>query len=57
MRKEITPPTPLEDAIKTLEGAIESLDEMIKTMQQSQELLRELTSPPKPIGWVETNGK
>jgi hypothetical protein len=55
MKKEITPPTPLEEAIKSLEGAIESLDDMIKTMQESQELLRELTSPPKPIGWMETN--
>jgi len=54
-RKELTPLTPLEDAIKTLEGAIESLDEMIDMMQKNQELIRGWLTPDKPVGWMETN--
>jgi hypothetical protein len=55
MKKEITPPTPLDDAIKTLEDAIETLDEMIESMQKNQELIRGWLTPGKSIGWMETN--
>lgn len=57
MRKEITPPTPLEDAIKTLQEAIESLDDMISMMQKNQELIRGWLTPGKSIGWVEQDDK
>jgi hypothetical protein len=57
MKKEITPPTPLEDAIKTLEEAIESLDDMIEMMQKNQELIRGWLTPGNSVGWIETHDK
>jgi hypothetical protein len=57
MKKEITPPTPLEDAIKTLEEAIQSLDDMIEMMQKNQELIRGWLTPGKSVGWIETHDK
>jgi prefoldin subunit 5 len=53
MKKEIKAKAPLDQAIETLENAVESLDEMIKIMQDSQATLRSWLEPGKDIGWVE----
>lgn len=53
MKKELAAAAPLDEAIKTLEGAVEKLDEMIKIMQDSQATLRSWLEPGKPIGWME----
>lgn len=53
MKKELAAAAPLDEAIKTLEGAVEKLDEMIKIMQDSQATLRSWLEPGKTIGWVE----
>lgn len=53
MKKELAAAAPLTEAIKTLEGAVEKLDEMIKIMQDSQATLRSWLEPGKPIGWIE----
>lgn len=55
MKKELTAAAPLDEAIKTLEGAVEKLDEMIKIMQDSQATLRSWLEPGKPIGWIDEN--
>lgn len=55
--KKIYEPAPLDQAIETLEDAISSLDEMIKTMQESQALIRSWLEPGKEIGWVENASK
>ena len=39
MKKELTPPAPLEEAIRTIEKAIDTLDEMINQMQKNQEII------------------
>jgi len=51
--KEIKAQAPLDEAIKTLENAVEKLDEMIKIMQDSQATLRSWLEPGKTIGWVD----
>ena len=51
--KEIKAKAPLDEAIETLENAVEKLDEMIKIMQDSQATLRSWLEPGKTIGWVE----
>jgi len=51
--KEIKAKPPLDQAIETLENAVEKLDEMIKIMQDSQATLRSWLEPGKPIGWME----
>ena len=53
--KEIKAKPPLDQAIETLENAVEKLDEMIKIMQDSQATLRSWLEPGKPIGWIEEN--
>jgi prefoldin subunit 5 len=51
--KKIHEPAPLDQAIETLQGAIETLDDMIADMQKNQALLRSWLEPGKEIGWVE----
>lgn len=53
--KEIKAKPPLDEAIETLENAVEKLDEMIKIMQDSQATLRSWLEPGKTIGWMEQN--
>lgn len=53
--KKIHEQPPLEQAIETLQGAIDTLDDMIKMMQDNQALLRSWLEPGKEIGWMETN--
>lgn len=53
MKKPIKAKAPIDQAIETLENAVESLDEMIKTMQESQALIRSWLEPGKDIGWIE----
>jgi prefoldin subunit 5 len=53
MKKQIKAKAPLDQAIETLENAVESLDEMIKIMQDSQATLRSWLEPGKNIGWLE----
>lgn len=53
MKKELAAAAPLTEAIKTLEKAVETLDDMIKIMQDSQATLRSWLEPGKPIGWME----
>lgn len=53
MKKDITAAAPLTEAIKTLENAVETLDDMIKIMQDSQATLRSWLEPGKPIGWID----
>lgn len=48
-------PAPLDQAIETLQDAVDTLDDMIQQMQANQALLRSWIEPGKPIGWVETN--
>jgi prefoldin subunit 5 len=55
MKKQIKAKAPLDQAIETLENAVESLDEMIKIMQDSQATLRSWLEPGKNIGWLEEN--
>lgn len=50
--KNIHSRPPLEQAIKTLEDAVAKLDEMIKTMQESQATLRSWLEPGEKIGWM-----
>lgn len=54
-KKLIHGPAPLEQAISTLEDAIDKLDEMINIMQESQATLRSWLEPGKEIGWMEEN--
>jgi prefoldin subunit 5 len=54
MKKIYTTP-PLDEAIQTLKAAVDQLDEMIKTMQESQAMLRSWLEPGKEIGWIEEN--
>ena len=51
--REIKAQAPLDEAIKTLENAVSKLDEMIKTMQESQVILRSWLEPGKTMGWIE----
>lgn len=51
--KQIKAKAPLDQAIETLENAVESLDEMIKIMQDSQATLRSWLEPGNNIGWIE----
>lgn len=53
MKRDIAAAAPLDEAIKTLEGAVEKLDEMIKIMQDSQATLRSWLEPGNKIGWIE----
>jgi hypothetical protein len=53
--KPIKEKSQLEQAINTLEDAVESLDEMIKIMQDSQATLRSWLEPGKSIGWIDEN--
>lgn len=53
--KKIYDKAPLDQAIKTLSDAIETLDEMIEDMQKNQALLRSWLEPGKEIGWVDDN--
>lgn len=53
MKKDIAAAAPLDEAIKTLEGAVAKLDEMIKIMQDSQATLRSWLEPGKNIGWMD----
>ena len=55
MVKKIYNKPPLDEAIQTLQDAVDQLDEMIKTMQESQAMLRSWLEPGKEIGWVEEN--
>ena len=57
MKKDIAAAAPLAQAIKTLEDAVETLDEMIKIMQDNQATLRSWLEPSKPIGWMEENAR
>lgn len=45
----------LDQAIQTLTQAVESLDSLIKIMQDSQKTLRSWLEPGQEIGWMETN--
>jgi len=45
--------TPLEQAIDSLTKSINSLDEMIKSMQESQATLRSWLTDSKEIGWID----
>ena len=51
--KKIYETPQLDQAIETLQNAVDQLDEMIQTMQASQELLRSWIQPGKEIGWME----
>ena len=53
--KEIKAKAPLDQAIETLENAVEKLDEMIKIMQDSQATIRSWLEPGKTIGWLDEN--
>lgn len=53
--KKIYEPAPLDQAIKTLSDAIETLDDMIDIMQKNQALLSSWLEPGKEIGWVDDN--
>lgn len=53
MKKEIKAKAPLDQAIETLENAVDTLDEMIKIMQDSQATLRSWLEPGNTIGWVD----
>ena len=53
MKKEIKAQAPLDQAIETLENAVEKLDEMIKIMQDSQATLRSWLEPGETIGWMD----
>jgi len=55
--KPIKEQSPLEQAINTLEKAVDELDEMIKIMQDSQATLRSWLTPGKEIGWMDENSK
>ena len=55
MKKDIKDKAPLDQAIETLQGAIDTLDDMIADMQKNQALLRSWLEPGKTIGWVEDN--
>jgi len=54
MRK-IIESAPLDHAIKTLSDAVETLDEMIESMQKSQATLRSWLEPGKEVGWIDEN--
>ena len=45
--------TPLEQAIESLSKSIDTLDEMIKSMQESQATLRSWLTDTKEIGWID----
>jgi prefoldin subunit 5 len=45
--------TPLEQAIKSLSDSIDTLDQMIKSMQESQATLRSWLTDTKEIGWID----
>lgn len=49
--------TPLEQAIDSLTKSINTLDEMIKSMQDSQATLRSWLADSKEIGWVDEPSK
>jgi hypothetical protein len=51
--KKINEPAPLDQVIKSLQDAIDSLDEMIETMQSSSATLRGWLEPGKEIGWID----
>jgi hypothetical protein len=51
--KPINEPAPLDQAIKALSDAIETLDEMIQTMQSSSATLRGWLEPGKEMGWID----
>ena len=55
MKKDIVTKPPLAQAIETLQGAIDTLDDMIEDMQKNQALLRSWLEPKEVVGWVETN--
>jgi prefoldin subunit 5 len=55
MKKDINAKPPLDQAIETLQGAIDTLDDMIADMQANQALLRSWLEPGPVIGWVEDN--
>lgn len=57
MKKELTAATPLEEAIASLNKAINSLDEIIKTAQESQEFLKSLFPDKQVIGWKEESNE
>lgn len=45
--------TPMEQAIDSLTKSINALDEMIKSMQESQATLRSWLTDTKEIGWID----
>jgi hypothetical protein len=45
--------TPHEQVIDSLSKSIDKLDEMIKTMQESQVVLRSWLTDNKEIGWID----
>lgn len=51
--KKIYEKAPLDQAIETLQDAIDTLDDMIADMQKNQALLRSWLEPGKEIGWVD----
>lgn len=53
--KKIHEPAPLDQAIKSLSDAIETLDDMIEIMQSSAATLRGWLEPGKEIGWIDEN--
>ncbi len=55
MKKDIKDKAPLDQAIETLQDAIDDLDQMIADMQANQALLRSWLEPGPTIGWVEDN--
>jgi prefoldin subunit 5 len=55
MKKDIVVKPPLAQAIETLQGAIDTLDDMIADMQKNQALLSSWLEPQEIVGWVETN--
>jgi hypothetical protein len=55
MKKDIVVKPPLTQAIETLQGAIDTLDDMIADMQKNQALLSSWLEPQEIVGWVETN--
>lgn len=43
----------LEQAIESINKSIDTLDDMIKTMQESQATLRSWLTDSKEIGWID----
>lgn len=55
MKKDLVTKPPLDQAIETLQGAIDTLDDMIADMQKNQALLRSWLEPQEIVGWIDDN--